>query len=90
MAGRVGSVEAKSDIMVVISLSHRKNRDETEWTSIAFTNPTNGTGQKLADLANNYIEMGQYLTVIANMKENGGYQNYYAAFVDLGLKSNNA
>ena len=88
LAGRVGTVEAKSDTMVIVSLSHRKNKDETEWTNIAFTNPTNGSGTKLADLANNYIEKGQFLTVVANMKENGEYKNYYAAFVELGPKSN--
>lgn len=88
LAGRVGNVDVKSDTMVVVSISHRKSKDETEWTNVAFTNPQEGqNGAKLADLANNYVEVGQYLTVVANKRVNGEYENYYAVFVELGPKS---
>jgi hypothetical protein len=88
LAGRVGSVEVKTDSLVIVSVSHRKNRDETEWTNVAFTNPKSGqNGAKLADLAQNYITKGQYVTVVANKVENGQYENYYAVAVDLGPKS---
>lgn len=86
IAGRVGSIERKTDTLVVVSIANRKNKEETEWVKVAFTDPQ-GEGQKLADLAERYLEVGQYVTVLANERKNGEYKNLFAAFVEMGPKS---
>ena len=73
IAGRVGSIERKTDTLVVVSIANRKNKEETEWVKVAFTDPQ-GEGQKLADLAERYLEVGQYVTVLANEREHDEYK----------------
>jgi len=83
-AGRAGLIERKTPSMTVVRLATRK-KDETEWFGIAFCNPKeDGKGQKLADLAENYIKKGSYITVVANEVKKGERTNYYAVAVELG------
>lgn len=88
LAGRVGNIENKKEGLTIVSLSNRLKGNDTEWTNIAFTNPRGKKeGNKLADLANMYIEKGQYIVVIANKVQKGNYENYYAQAIDFGSKS---
>lgn len=91
IAGRVGLIERKTDSLTAIRIAHRKNKEETEWLSVALCNPQGDrTGQKLADLAEKYVTKGAYVTVIANAVEGEKYTNYYAVSIELGPKPNAA
>lgn len=85
LSGYVGTVDKKTDSLVAVSIANRKGKEETEWTNVAFTNPQ-GTGQKLADLAEKYIEVGQHITVLCNKRQNGDYENFYVVACELGPK----
>lgn len=88
VAGYVGTVDKKTDTLVVVSIANRKGKDDTEWVNVTFTNPKDGEGAKLADLADNYIEKGQFIAVIANEVTKGEYKNLYVSSVELGPKNN--
>jgi len=56
---------------------------------LTFTNPLEGQGgQKLADLAANYIQKGAFIVAVANEVQKGDYTNYYVVRVELGPKRN--
>ena len=85
VAGYVGNVDKKTDSLVVVSVANRLNKEETEWVNLTFTNPREGQdGQKLADLADKYIQKGSYITAVANPVERGEYTNNYVVRVELG------
>ena len=84
ISGRVGTIDPKTDTLTSLSIANRVNKDETEWIHVALTD---GEKQKLATLANTYLEVGQYVTILANEVEKGEYKNLYAVFVELGPKS---
>lgn len=85
LAGYVGIVERKSPSLVTVSIANKKGENDTEWTSVAFTNPREGDkGQALADFAENYVQKGRFITIVANARENEQYTNYYAVRVELG------
>jgi hypothetical protein len=89
VAGYVGGVEKKTDSLVVVSVSNRTGKNETEWINLTFTNPLEGQGgQKLADLAANYIQKGAFIVAVANEVQKGDYTNYYVVRVELGPKRN--
>lgn len=90
VAGRVGSIEKRTDSLVAVNVANRKNKNDTEWVTIKFTNPKEGEGQKLADLALNYIEKGQFIVAICNEVKSDQYNNLYVVAVELGPKSNKA
>jgi len=89
LAGRVGLIDKKTDSMTIVRLAHKKNKEETEWLSIAFCNPQQGQkGQALAALADQYVTKGAYITVVANaVQKDEKYTNYYAVSVELGPRS---
>lgn len=88
IAGYVGGVNEKTENLVSVSIANRLSKDETEFVHVAFTNPREGVkAPNLADLARNYVEKGQYITVLAREVENGDYKNYYANSVELGPRS---
>lgn len=88
IAGRVGSIEKKTDTLATVNVANRKGKDETEWITLSFANPKNGEGQKFADLALNFIDKGQYITAVCNEVKSGNYTNYYVVAVELGPKGN--
>jgi len=86
IAGYTGIVERKSPTLTSVNIAHKKGETDTEWLSVAFTNPQDGKGQALADFAEKYIQKGKFVAVVANARENGQYTNYYAVRVELGPK----
>ncbi len=87
LAGRVGRVDKKSEALVSVSIANRINREETSWENVAFHNPKDDDRFQMADFAERYIRVGQYLTVLCNEVVNGDYRNLYATSVELGPKS---
>jgi len=87
IAGRVGRIERKNENLVAISIANRINRDETSWENVAFCNPKDDEKFQLADFADKYIRVGQYLTVLCCEVMNGSFRNLYANSVELGPKS---
>ena len=87
VAGRVGSVDKKNESLVAVSIANRINKEETSWEKVAFFNPKDDTRFQMADFAEKYIRVGQYLTVLCNEVINGDYRNLYASSVELGPKS---
>ncbi len=89
VVGYVGSVDKKTDSLVVVSVGNRTGKNETEWINLTFTNPLEGQGgQKLADFAANYIQKGTFLVAVANEVKKGDYVNNYVVRVELGPKRN--
>ncbi len=86
IAGRIGMIEKKSDSFFIVSIANRFNKDDTKWEHVAFASPKNGDGYKYAELAEKYMVIGQYITVVCNERENGEYKNLYATAVELGPK----
>ena len=85
VAGYVGAVDQKTDSLVSVSVANRVNKEETEWVYLTFTNPREGQdGQRLADLAVNYIQKGSFITAVANEVPRGDFTNYYVVRVELG------
>lgn len=89
IAGFVGAVIPKTENLYIVSIVNRfgPNDKDTELLHIAFSNPKKGrkTGNRFAELAK-YIEVGQFATVIANIKRNGDYENYEADRVEVGSR----
>ena len=87
VAGRVGGLEKKNESLVAVSIANRLNKEETSWEHVAFCNPKDTERFQMAEFAEKYIRVGQYLTVVCNEVINGEYKNLYANAVELGPKS---
>jgi len=89
IAGRIGSINKKTDSLVTVSVANRKGKDDPEWVTVTFTN-SKKEGPKLADLVLNYAQKGQYIIAVCNEVKNGEYTNLYAVAVELGPRSTKA
>lgn len=75
ISGRIGTINPKTDTLTDVSIFAFKD----DSVRVAM----DPSKHKIVE----YLEVGQYVTVVAYAKQNGEYTNYYANFIEAGPKS---